>query len=109
MFTAGTATLSVQGQRSLVEFAKALRSAPRWRRIRVEGHSMPPASNQMESWDLSALRAAAVANVLVRDGRIPANQIAVAGRGGQVKFNGDRGNPKDPVNERVEVVVEFAE
>lgn len=109
MFQSASANLTIQGEKSLVEFAKVLRSEPRWRRIRVEGHSMPPAVGKRESWNLSALRAAAVANVLTRQGKVPAYKIAVAGRGGQVKFNGESGNPTDPVNERVEIVVEFAE
>jgi chemotaxis protein MotB len=109
MFRSSSASLTTQGENSLVEFAKVLRSEPRWRRIRVEGHSMPPAIGKRESWNLSALRAASVANVLTRQGKIPAYKIAVAGRGGQVKFNGEDGNPRDPVNERVEIVVEFAE
>jgi chemotaxis protein MotB len=109
MFRPGTAVLTSQGRAVLLEFARALRSEPRWRRIRVEGHTMPPFEGKQESWGLSALRAAAVADVLTREGRIPPWQLAVAGRGGQVRFNGDAGSPRDPVNERVEVVVEFAE
>lgn len=109
MFQPGTAVLTPQGRVVLLEFARALRSEPRWRRIRVEGHTMPPLEDKQESWSLSALRAAAVADLLTLEGKIPAWQLAVAGRGGQVRFNGNAGNPRDSVNERVEVVVEFAE
>lgn len=109
MFRKNSATLTPQGNKALLEFAKALRQVSYWRRIRIEGHSMPPKPGQRENWNLSALRAASVATVLTRQGKIKNYQIAVAGRGGQVKFNGAEGNPSDPVNERVEIVVEYAE
>lgn len=109
MFYPGTASLTPQGRQAFLELARALKRESRWKRVRVEGHTMPPASPRQERWQLSAQRAAAVAEVLTQDGGLEPWQIAVAGRGGQTLFNGKGGDPRDRVNERVEIIVEFAE
>lgn len=105
LFEAGTARLTPGGQEVLVAFARILKSNRHWRRIRVEGHTMPPRVGR-ESWGLSAARAAEVARVFASEGKIPANYLAVAGRGGQTPYLGD---PLDPRNERVEIVLEYAQ
>jgi chemotaxis protein MotB len=77
-----------------------------WRRIRIEGHTRPTQVEERENWNLSAARAAAVANVLSGSG-IPAWFIAVAARGGQTPFMRTL-PPHDPRHERVEIILEYA-
>jgi chemotaxis protein MotB len=102
--------LTDSGRSYLLKFAQVLRnSASRWRRIRIEGHTLAPKNNQKESWGLSARRAATVADLFANEGRIQPNKLAVAARGGQTPFNGTGGRADDPVNERVEIVIEYAE
>lgn len=102
--------LTDSGRSYLLKFAQVLRnSASRWRRIRIEGHTLAPKNNQKESWGLSARRAATVADLFANEGRIQPNKLAVAARGGQTPFNGKGGRADDPVNERVEIVIEYAE
>ena len=108
LFIGNSATLTVVGQRNLLAFAKALQRVPEWRRIRIEGHTLPAAVGQSE-WDLSARRASVVADLFVTRAGIPPYQLAVAARGNQTPFNGAGGQRSDPVNERVEIVVEYAQ
>jgi len=109
LFEPGTAVLTAQGRTVLARFARALRRTQNWRRLRIEGHTLPPVLGRAENWDLSAARASAVAAVFVKDGGIPAYYLAVAARGGQTPFNGPGGDPNNPSNERVEIVVEYAQ
>lgn len=91
LFFPGTARLLPEGQQSLQMFARVLKSNKQlWRRIRVEGHTMPPAPGELDDWELSARRAASVARVIHAMGHIPSYYLAVAGRAGQ--------NPVDKPN-----------
>lgn len=110
LFEPHTAKLTREGSHSLVVFARVLRQEKgtiKWRRIRVEGHTTPPAPGELDDWELSAARAAAVARVLHARGHIASYYLGVAGRAGQSPVN--RANRADPANERVEVIVEFAQ
>lgn len=103
-----SAALTLRGQQSFAEFAALLRSQlGGFRRIRIEGHTIPPRQGDLDNWDLSARRAASVANLFATEGRIPTNYLAVAARGGQVLFNGSAGRRGDPANDRVEIVIEY--
>jgi chemotaxis protein MotB len=111
LFTSSrSAELTQNGRKNLAAFAQVLRrEQQRWRRIRIEGHTLPPRINERESWDLSSRRAAVVADLFTNEGRIAPNYLAVAARGGQTLFNGLRGRPDDLANDRVEIVIEYAE
>lgn len=107
MFLGDTADLTPQGQAALVSFARVLRSqSTNWKRVRIEGHTQTSQSNTPERWGLSAARASAVAEAFYLKGGISPNRLAVAARGGQTPY----ANKKfDPRNERVEIVVEYAQ
>lgn len=107
MFQGQTAALTPQGQTELVAFARVLRDQQAsWKRVRIEGHTQTTQANTPERWELSAGRASAVASVFYLSGGITPNRLAVAARGGQTPFNGKK---FDPQNERVEIVVEYAQ
>lgn len=107
LFYPNTAELTPQGASSLIHFAKILRQhRDKWRRIRIEGHTVPPLPGQRDDWELSAQRAAIVARVFHAEGRIPSHFLAVSGRAGQAPV--DKPNRLNPANERVEIVIEFS-
>ncbi len=103
-----SAVLTLRGQQSFLKFAQVLyKQIGGFRRIRIEGHTLPPKLGVKDNWDLSAQRAAAVANLFATTGRIPSNYLAVAARGGQTLFNGSSGKPTDAANDRVEIIIEY--
>lgn len=107
MFVGDTAALTPTGQAALVAFARVLREQGQyWKRIRIEGHTQTSRSNIPERWGLSAGRASAVAEAFYLRGGIAPNRLAVAARGGQTSYDGQK---FDPRNERVEIVVEYAQ
>jgi chemotaxis protein MotB len=105
-----SAGLTLQGQQRFLKFAQVLQKQINnniFRRIRIEGHTLPPETNEKDNWNLSAQRAATVANLFATQGRIPSNYLAVAARGGQTPFNGSVGKSSDPANDRVEIIIEY--
>ncbi|MCD0157131.1 MULTISPECIES: OmpA family protein [unclassified Deinococcus] len=107
MFQGDTAKLSPAGQTALVAFARVLRAEQvSWKRVRIEGHTQTSRPNTPERWDLSAVRASAVAEAFYLRGGISPNRLAIAARGGQTSYAGVK---FDPRNERVEIVVEYAQ
>lgn len=106
LFEPGTAELTAEGRDSLVEFAELLKDhKDKWRRIRVEGHTLPPAPFERNNWTLSNARAEKVARVFSGSGGIASYFLSASGRGGQNPITDD---PLDPSNERVEIVIEYA-
>ena len=84
LFETGTTKIRPQGKLALVRFAEVLRKQRgRWRRVRVEGHTIPPGDGVSDDWELSSARAAVVARVIHEKGHIPSYFLAVAGRAGQ--------------------------
>jgi chemotaxis protein MotB len=84
LFVPGTTRLRSAGENALVRFAQVLRTHQAdWRRIRIEGHTMPPRNGTPDDWELSSARAAVVARVIQERGHIPSYFLAVAGRAGQ--------------------------
>lgn len=107
LFYSGTARLTPEGASSLIHFAQILsQHRDKWRRIRIEGHTIPPTPGERDDWELSAQRAAVVARVFHAEGRIPSYFLAVSGRAGQAPV--DKANRWNPANERVEIVIEFS-
>jgi chemotaxis protein MotB len=106
MFVGDTAQLTPSGQQAMGEFARVLKTNLLWRRVRIEGHTQTTHENVPERWDLSAARASAVAQVFYLRGGLAPYFLAVAARGGQTYFDGRK---FDPRNERVEIVVEYAQ
>jgi chemotaxis protein MotB len=107
LFKPGTAVLTASGVGALEVFSRLLNKHRReWRRIRVEGHTLPPSPDGLDDWNLSSARAAAVAQVIHSRGHIEGYYLAVSGRAGQAPL--DRARKQDLSNERVEIVLEYA-
>jgi len=126
MFVPGTAELTAQGKARISALVRVLlQHRGDWRRVRIEGHTMPTtrAEDEFPNILLSTRRAVAVADVMYggvdsaegqRRGIAP-HQLAVAGRGGQAPYTPyDNEDPADrarhnadPANERVEIVIEY--
>lgn len=106
LFYPNSVKMTPEGYHSVSKFAEILgRYRNRWRRIRIEGHTIPPMPGQADDWELSAHRAAVVARIFHSKGKIPAYYLAVSGRAGQAPWNTE--DRTSPENERVEVVIEF--
>ncbi|MBC7288059.1 MAG: OmpA family protein, partial [Armatimonadetes bacterium] len=107
-FVPHTSQLTSEGREAFVRFARVVRKhADKWRRIRIEGHTLPPRPGEPDDWMLSAARAAAVAQIFHSQGHVPAHLLAVAGRAGQTPLSKDA--PWNPDNERVEIIIEFVQ
>lgn len=107
LFEPGSARLTAQSRLNLLQFANIVRAhQDLWRRLRIEGHTMPQQGAAEDDWQLSAARAEMVARVFSGTGHIPAYKMAIAGRAGQNPlFSADK---KNPANERVEILIEYA-
>lgn len=107
LFYPNTANLTPDGYRSLIQFARILANhKDKWRRIRIEGHTIPPLLWRRDDWELSSSRAAIVARIFHAEGKIPPHFLVVSGRAGQSPI--DKRNPTNPQNERVEIIIEFS-
>lgn len=107
LFQPGTATLTPESRILLLRFAHIVKSHDDlWKRLRIEGHTLPPVGQAPDNWRLSAERAEMVTRIFSGAGHIPAYKMAIAGRAGQNPL--DRTNPKNPANERVEILIEYA-
>lgn len=106
LFMPGSSNLSTVGEEILLAFANVLRDNGAWRRIRIEGHTLPTLSGEEDAWEASTIRPAAVARFFTHDGAIEPWFLAVAGRAGQNPL--DPGNPASPANERIEILLEYS-
>lgn len=107
LFDSEQPVLSARGQATLARFALALRqNKTTWRRIRVEGHTIPTVTRTADRWEEATNRAAAVARFLVNEGGIEPYFLATAGRGGQDPLPDVA--PTSSAHARVEIVLEYA-
>lgn len=84
LFEAGTTRILPGGERALAQFASVLKKQKsKWRRVRIEGHTLPPSSGELDNWELSSARAAVVARIVQARGHIPSHFLGVSGRAGQ--------------------------
>ncbi|WP_034388442.1 OmpA family protein [Deinococcus sp. YIM 77859] len=105
LFTPNTAELTPDGRATLLRFARVLReNQDKWRRIRIEGHTVRTTRN--DRWEEATNRAAAVARLLVNEGKVAPWFLTTAGRGGQDPLA--HLAPDDPAQARIEVVLEYA-
>ncbi len=80
------------------------------RHIRVEGHTdslVPNGDRFRNNWDLSAARAATVANYLEEALRIPANSLSAVGRASTMPIAKNDAPEGREMNRRIELVVEL--
>lgn len=84
LFEADSTQILPDGEQALAQFAVVLKNQKsKWRRIRIEGHTLPPGAGGPDNWELSSARAAVVARIIQVRGRIPPHFLGVAGRAGQ--------------------------
>lgn len=107
LFLPNSVELSDAGRDILIRFANVLRKNGAWRRIRIEGHTMPPQPGERNDWERSAAMAASVARVFEDAGGIAPWFLAISGRAGQNPINPD--NPSNPANHRVEILLEYSQ
>jgi chemotaxis protein MotB len=106
-FPSGSAELTWEFEGLLLEMAEVLADIPG--RLTIEGHTdnVPIRTDRFASnWDLSAARAAAVANVLLAAGEVKPERLAVKGLADtqpRVKNNTAANRAK---NRRVEIIVD---
>ena len=100
LFDAGTSVVRADVKNSLLRLTGILRSAPFV--LAVVGHAAPGEELRGHAglWELSVARAADVAGVLMRDGRLPAERMMVIGFGDQRPLKGESARSR-----RVELVL----
>jgi chemotaxis protein MotB len=104
-----TATLAPAGKERLRAFARVLQQHRKlWHRVRIEAHTRQKRAGytgreEMESLNLSAERAAAVAHFLFAECRIPPHRLAISGRGHQDPV--DARHKDSERNDRVDLLV----
>jgi flagellar motor protein MotB len=107
-FASGSAKLSASGRSILKRVASTLRSKFPDRRIRLVGHTDSDPikkSGFKDNWSLGFERARAVAVYFRDQGKIPAEQLALASRGPHDPLASNRSTGGKKKNRRVEVVV----
>lgn len=112
LFDSGSATLSAEGRKKLMEIAGQIQSAPHGR-IWVRGHTdsdpvVRPATLEkfpLGNLQLSAARAVEVASALTASGGVPSNMVAVAGFGQHEPLRPNNSAENKRLNRRVEIFV----
>lgn len=109
LFDSGSSTIKSAGKKLIQEIATQIKSDGR--RIRVEGHTdSDPVVRAKERFpygnlQLSSARAMEVANLLIQDGKVPANLISVTGYGEYRPIGPNDTTANKRRNRRVEIVV----
>jgi chemotaxis protein MotB len=109
-FPSGSASLTWEFESLLLEMAEVLASIPG--ELTIEGHTddVPIRTDRFYSnWDLSAARAASVANALLASGTVEPNRLAVKGladTAGRVDNNSAENRAK---NRRVEIIIDLSD
>lgn len=109
-FTSGSADITYDFEGLLLDMAPVLADMPG--QITIEGHTddLPIRTSQFESnWNLSAARAAAVANVLLAQQQLGADRLRVAGMADTQPRVPNTSATSRAKNRRVEIIVDLAD
>ncbi|TBW55917.1 type VI secretion system protein TssL [Marinobacter halodurans] len=109
-FPSGSAQLTYSFEDTLYRMAKVLKDTPG--ELTIEGHTddVPIHSPRYDSnWNLSADRAAAVANVLIKGGGISARRVTVQGFADTHPRVPNTGTMNRALNRRVEIIIDLSE
>jgi len=109
-FPSGSAELTWEFEGLLLEMAKVLADMPG--ELTVEGHTddVPIRTARFYSnWDLSAARAAAVANALLATGGVKATRLAVKGLADTEPRVNNNSSENRAKNRRVEIIIDMSE
>lgn len=108
LFASGSTTVDRRGETALRELAKVLERNPDIN-IMIEGHTddVPLRSNTppRDNWDLSVLRATAIARILMNHGNIQPQRFIVAGRGEYMPIDPERTAEARRKNRRTEIIL----
>ncbi|KAA1174396.1 flagellar motor protein MotB [Marinobacter salinexigens] len=108
-FSSGSAELTWEFEGMLLEMAEVLADIPG--QLTIEGHTddVPIRTQRFYSnWDLSAARAAAVANVLLYTGEVDPTRLAVKGLADTVPRVANDSAENRAKNRRVEIIIDLA-
>lgn len=102
--------LEPAGLRALAALAEVLNAAPR-AALEVVGHTDNVAASRrsQDSWDFTALRAAAVVRALVNNFELASNRVRASGKGEFAPTASNETPAGQASNRRLELVVTFAE
>ncbi|WP_203143806.1 flagellar motor protein MotB [Marinobacter mangrovi] len=109
-FPSGSAQLTYSFEDMLYRMADVLKGTPG--ELTIEGHTddVPIHSTRYDSnWNLSADRAAAVANVLIKGGGIEANRVTVQGFADTRPRVPNSSPMNRALNRRVEIIIDLSE
>ena len=109
-FPSGSAQLTWEFEGLLLEMAKVLATIPG--NLTIEGHTdnVPIRTERFYSnWDLSAARAAAVANVLLARDYVQPTRLAVTGRADTEPRVSNTSPGNRAKNRRVEIIIDLSE
>ena len=110
LFASGSATLSKDGQASLVSLAEALQKVPK-ARVQIEGHTdnVPTRGSRYKSnWDLAYARSTGVLQALLKAG-LPAERLSAASYGDTRPVADNNTADGRAQNRRIELIVELPE
>lgn len=109
-FPSGSAKLTWEFESLLLEMAEVLASIPG--ELTIEGHTddVPIRTNRFYSnWDLSAARAASVANALLASGTVEPNRLAVKGLADTAARVDNNSAENRAKNRRVEIIIDLSD
>jgi chemotaxis protein MotB len=109
-FPSGSAKLTSEFKSLLVEMAKVLASTPG--ELTIEGHTddVPIRTDRFYSnWDLSAARAASVANALLSSGTVEPDRLAVKGLADTAARVDNNSAGNRAKNRRVEIIIDLSD
>lgn len=106
LFDSGSAELSREGQETVTQVAKILRSVPRHRFL-VAGHTdnVPAVKQYKSNWELSAARAVRVTEMLTRQG-MPPKRLVIAGYSEHDPVASNASDAGRQKNRRIEIILE---
>ncbi|PFG10292.1 MotB family protein [Marinobacter sp. LV10MA510-1] len=109
-FPSGTAKLTWEFESLLLEMAEVLASIPG--KLTIEGHTdnVPISTDRFYSnWDLSAARAASVANALLASGTVEPDRLAVKGLADTAARVDNDSAENRAKNRRVEIIIDLSD
>jgi len=109
-FPSGSAKLTWEFESLLLEMAEVLASIPG--ELTIEGHTddVPIRTDRFYSnWDLSAARAASVANALLASGTVEPNRLAVKGLADTAARVDNNSAENRAKNRRVEIIIDLSD
>jgi chemotaxis protein MotB len=109
-FPSGTAKLTWEFESLLLEMAEVLASIPG--KLTIEGHTddVPIRTDRFYSnWDLSAARAASVANALLASGTVEPDRLAVKGLADTTARVDNDSAENRAKNRRVEIIIDLSD